>query len=762
MPSTLSVCTTVTSLVALSSVIGCSSLTRSSSSSSAVSALEIPSRESKEMIGSLEASLRSPSSLGPSQGPLPLVSNLTGPCNNGGESVKIQGMKSERCDRVIVTPQGPKTVHIVSLRGNSQQAAMAHGYLMARELEEGILKTATDITKANTNNALLQGLYNCYSNRMKRSISKDFMSVVDAVWLGYNQRYKDAGITPKYSREDTLNAILGIEIANVAEGLEKRVSDNPAVVGEVIASCGLRAPLNLFIDALRPEARTHLKPEDLVREAIREWGANAPKLGGCIGFSIPAALTKDKEMLHARNLDIDMVDGWNVHPTLFIVEHTGKTRFVASAAAGMVVPGGIGGMNEHGLAISLHQMSTTKYVSETGDGQIGIIAPALTQKILEEARTIEEATALIEKGVNFASWTMFISEAKSGRVAAIEFSGERVRTVYLVQNETKGQTNHFLHPEMQDQAFTYNYNKFFESQSRLRFIESEMQKLSPQKPADTEWVISKLAGHDEVLPDSPPGQKYRRAFGRTAVKAYNVMSVLMIPEQQQYWSTIAERNPAAHSTWVGYKIDWQNLKAEPFTTKRVRDYAKTPNWDRSLSKYVEARQTYQSYLGNNPTRARELLTEAIELAKKDGIDEYPYYFMRARVTHELGMQEKMNPDKRKKFMRDALKDWDFLWSRKDHLYIYGQALVAAYSTATEDELEPRFDNWHQDTEGDRYYYKRGPGKQEKVQFAFDTLEQLSKKFKHFDLDAKRKLVKKMLRPQRDLDLPSLDFVVVEQ
>lgn len=661
-------------------------------------------------------------------------------------SFSLNKNRSSRCDLQVSTTRGIKTVSVVKLAGSPEQTAYDNGYLMARELEDGVLKTSIDISTANLKGgsvvkaAALTPLYTCYLNRMKRSVSREFLNTTSAMHKGYADRMRELGLKPKYTADQALEAILGIEVANVAEGLARRLSQNPLVIGEVAAACGLTAPLNLIRDSL----------EEL---------ANQPKLGGCIGFSIPKSLAGG-QMIHARNLDIDMVDGWNKHPTFYLVAHDGRAKFVASTGAGMIVPGGVGGMNEYGLAISLHQMSTTKYNSEIADRK-GLIAPSLSQKILENAKTIEEALRIVENSGNFASWTLFVSETKTGRVGAIEFSGEKVRPVYIATDKAMGQTNHFLHPEMQNQAFTYNFNKLFESKSRLKYIEEEMQTLTSDHPADVQWAVTRLAGHRESVPDKAFPYSAKRAFGRTAVKAYNVMSVVMVPERNEYWSTVAERNPAAHSTYIGYQVDWDSMTARPLGTARTTEYDALPNWDKSLETYVAARQAYVSYLENDPAKSETLLSQAIKQASADGVDELPYLFMRARVRHELGMAAKRDED-RTRLLTSALEDWNHLWERRHQLYIYGQALVAMYSVATMDELDPNTVNYASMTSGDRYYIRQSPERKSRIEFASQTLKSLAGRYSHFDLDAKRDVASALARPQRGVILPSLDFVVVEQ
>src|SRR3546814_14327234 len=59
----------------------------------------------------------------------------------------------------------------------------------------------------------------------------------------------------------------------------------------------------------------------------------------------------------------------------------------------LIYPGGISGLNDAGLAASLHQMSTTElesgFLTGTGD-----IAPFTQQRMLREAASIDEAVEI--------------------------------------------------------------------------------------------------------------------------------------------------------------------------------------------------------------------------------------------------------------------------------------------------------------------------------------------------------------------------------
>ena len=426
-------------------------------------------------------------------------------------------------------------------------------------------------------------------------------------------------------------------------------------------------------------------------------------------------------MYHARNLDADLMKSWNSAPTLFLVEEPGMIRYSAMASAGDVYPGGISGLNEKGVSVSLHQMSTQKFRTRF-QGRRGVLAPYLQQRILREASNLDEAIALIKSTGHFGAWTSLIADAKTGEIASVEFSGKRVQVARRFQNQSMGQTNHFLGSAMGDQFFTYNFNKQLESESRLQVINSELSRALEERrqggnPIDIEWVVDHLAGHQDAFEGF-------RSFGRTATKAYTVMSTIVNAAKNEVWLTLGERLPASHSQFLGFTIRWQDLHAQPLTTTRVKRFESIPNWENSLSKYVQA---FIQYEEGNYEKTIEELSNAIQLAALDGITEYPYHFMRARVLAAMNRHE------------ESSVDWEFLWNNRNQLHSYGQALVGLYSTLPNPGNVQALIRLHESKQ---------------------LLRKLQATQPHFDLIKKLEIIEE-LREDKKPEMPELEFVTVE-
>jgi tetratricopeptide (TPR) repeat protein len=518
----------------------------------------------------------------------------------------------------------------------------------------------------------------------------------------------------------------------------------------------------------------------------------------CTGFSRPGSRTADGRHLHARNLDADLYN-WNLTSTLFLIDETDGHphwhRYVAFGTAGLIYPGGISGLNEAGIGVSLHQLSTTRYrTHRAGEARMDI-APFVQQRILREARSLEDAVEIARTTQPFSAWVIFCSDAATGRTQQIEFNGDEFR-VCPVTTGPIGQTNHFCHPDLvehlfddRDAHFTPTFGKWLETRSRLAMV---TQALADGAGRDTDGAIDLLAsGRDGQLLDvvqrrglDAATTGVERSFGRVPRKAYGQLGSIVRadparrPGHDEAWMTLGERLPACQSTYLGWRIDWANFELTPVADRplrRTRQFAGSGrgSWEDSFETYRAARVAFArprdaagTLLNRAPdaaqqlqdtTRAEALLSEAIEQALADRIVEVPYYYLRARIRHQLGRYDQ------------ARQDWDVLraiWGDpmlatvmpiasprvRPVLHEYEAALVLALSVATEDRARG---DW------------RWEGRSAQLQQAQTLLAGLRERLfgsqpAHFDLvDWSDRIAKMSSHNSADIDLPEPNFVTIE-
>lgn len=191
--------------------------------------------------------------------------------------------------------------------------------------------------------------------------------------------YRSGLTSPRFTRQQAFDAVVAIELDNLADGIQRRLgmpSTRLAAVAEALALCarGDPDPAVRALIAGPPEAAA---PH--VADATASLIHPDHRTGfACTGFTCQAAGPADGRHLHARNLDADLCN-WNIGSTLFLIDetegHPGWHRYVAFGTAGLIYPGGISGLNDAGIAVSLHQLSTTRYRSSFGAGERADIAP---------------------------------------------------------------------------------------------------------------------------------------------------------------------------------------------------------------------------------------------------------------------------------------------------------------------------------------------------------------------------------------------------
>ncbi len=631
--------------------------------------------------------------------------------------------------------------YVLKQRGSFPDMAYDHGRLLAAEMEIGAFPEIVSTIARSVNlesrtfSQVASALYRAYSDRVLEHSSDEFRAAVKALGEGY----RDGVADPKFSDLEVRDAIIAIEVGNVVDGVLHAFS-MPGVRA-------LRAPAVLALVASRlsdPAVKNYLQAAEQdaakqkdVAEALQALGGPNNRIDfACTGFAVPAPLASDSLHLHARNLDADLYN-WNKAPVLSLLDETAGHptwhKYAAFGTAGLIYPGGISGLNDAGIAVSLHQMSTTEVESGFLFGK-GDIAPFVEQRILREAASVDDAVDLAKDTRHFAAWTIFVSDAKTGRTRRIEVNGERVR-VTKHDGEAVAQTNHFLHPDMverhfdeDDDHFTPTFGKWLETHARYDSVRAALDADAGKGRIGVQWAVDWLASsRDGVLepirqslPGPPDSLTAERAYGRVPRKVYGQLGSIVRadPKRRRFrdevWMTTGDHLPSPHSTYCGWQVDWEgfevNLLADP-PLRRVDHYRTQGrrNWEASLERYLWARLAVSrprdskgALLRRRPTEdedrkgiagAVHLLSSAIDLAALDRLVEVPYHYLRARLLHASGDYTAAEKDWRLlraiwAWQHDEpaiAADWPVSVPRVMPLmHPYEGALVALLSAVTED------------------------------------------------------------------------------
>lgn len=662
-----------------------------------------------------------------------------------------------------------KDVFILTQRGHYADICYDHGALLAEQIETGVFPEIIDTIKTSVDGGdgllswIPNAIYRRISNEVFAASSDEFRAGAEALGDGIFDTLDD----PAFSDEDIRDAVVAIDAGNCAEGLTRRLEKplSEHVSGDI--AFVLRAARRYR------RGRSRLALRNLIRSSRNEIGRSVQRMVrlrnrvgfGCTAAGSAGALTEDGRALHARTFD-GAFFAWNEHPGLFLIDERTTNadwhRYAAVGTAGLTYSGGISGLNEAGIAASIHQMSTARY--DTGQpGRGYTIAPFLMQRILREASDLDQAEAVLRGARHFGSWTIVVTDAKAGAATRFEINGGTQTVQRMDLGQRFAQSNHFFADGMAetndffgDRHFTPTFGKWLESRARIETVTEAMDRALEAGDWGTDAAIRLMADHNDSMLDGAP-----RTFGRTIARAYGIMATIarMDPDRarakDEIWLSIGNTLPGPHADYAGFAIDWDAMKATPVTDRPVRaPRTVSEDFAAAMADYVAAfttlsrpRDARGGYLGRDPTdgeaqilmqQARQLIDRAVGRAENAGEIDIALRYARARLAHEAGDYDA------------AAADWAFLRDASAlgiAVLDYERALIAILGAATAfaqgavtQARSLLADGQTLLTAVRKTYFPRGAA--------------------HEDLDAWQDVVDS-LKKDGTADLPEFDFVTVE-
>ncbi len=663
-----------------------------------------------------------------------------------------------------------KRVFILRQKGNFADISYDHGRLLAKEVESGVfpeivdtIQTGTD-TPSDVADWVLSAVYRRMSDDVFDACSDEFRAAIKSLGDGMF----DGLDNPRFTPEDVRDALVAIDVGNLGDGLARRmqkplaseVSETIFYVLGAARRYRRRAPADAG-DALADKAS--------LGKGMQRLASPTRRVGfGCTATGAAPALTEDGFGLHARNFD-GAFFSWNKFPGLFLIDeretNSAWHRYAAIGTAGLIYSGGISGMNDAGIAASIHQMSTVNY--DTGrPGRGYAVAPYLQQRILREAGSLDEAEAVLADAKHFASWTIVVSDAKTGQSARFEINGGAQKVVRTDLGQQFEQSNHFIAAEMaehndffEDLHFTPTFGKWLETRARISTVKSAFAKGRNAGRIGTDWAIDLLANHADGALDGAP-----RSFGRTICKAYGLMGSVARADpnrtraSDQLWMSVGDRLPGPHGHFAGFAIDWEALSVAPVADRPVRTCGTVSDeTSAALADYVAGFEATSrpkdadgAFLGRDPTEAEArahtktaygLINEASRKVEDAGETDIAFRYAGARLGHALGRFD------------DAAHDWEFLRGLAGRpgfpLHPFEGALIEILSAATE--------------------FARGKDAEARtlLQSGKTALDGVRRMYfpagtkAHADLDAWAKVVEDLEANGAAAELPEFEFVTVE-
>ncbi len=323
-------------------------------------------------------------------------------------------------------------------------------------------------------------------------------------------------------------------------------------------------------------------------------GMSIPTLG-CTTAAAWGDYSEGGRFVYGRNLDFIGNGIWDKNQLVARHRPDKGIPFVSLSSAGCVLDG-ITGLNEEGLTVDLHQHINADLDYWPGGRPI----LDLGLEVLQHARTIEDAIAIVERKPTTSGWSLALTHWKERRAAVLERTPRRM----AVQHHRDGRfafTNTYRGEPLR--AFELDAPAFRES-SRLR-EKRAWQILEENRGKITAATIAGLLG-DHL--DCERGKT--RAFAQCIAYPNNLTSVVIEPERGVLWLGEGPA-PMCDSRFIRVPI-WKGEASSEF----LRNEGSLGDGQREgLRGYVEAVKAWQ--LERDAAGAAAALGEAVASDPED-------------------------------------------------------------------------------------------------------------------------------------------------
>lgn len=259
-------------------------------------------------------------------------------------------------------------------------------------------------------------------------------------------------------------------------------------------------------------------------------------LVGCSSLAVWNENTEDGDLLIGRNFDFFLDDDFAKNKLLEFVEPEIGIPYMSVSWPGMI--GVVSGMNKEGITVTIN----------AGKSRIPKIAKTpislVTREILQFAKNIDEAIAIVEKRKVFVSESILVGSANDRKAVIIEISPVKIG-VFNVENAAKMVcSNHFQSDAYKDDKI--NNKQILESHSEYRFTKlNELLKSNPKiNPEKMASILRDRSG----LKNEKIGNGNEKALNQ--LLAHH--AVIFSPEKRLVW---VSSNPYQLGEFVCYDLN---------------------------------------------------------------------------------------------------------------------------------------------------------------------------------------------------------------
>ncbi len=332
---------------------------------------------------------------------------------------------------------------------------------------------------------------------------------------------------------------------------------------------------------------------------------------GCTSAIAWGEATEDGKLLHGRNMDYHGVGCWPRTSAVLFHEPTEGMRYVSVAAAGVMM-GGITAMNEAGLSLAVHQHMFTDQAA-LGGTPIGCVGDV----IMRQARTLDEAEAILRSHQPSGCWTYLVADSHSRELLCWEENPDRNVALRPAEGKsTFGYANIFLDDQLgateQNLYGSYWRHNLGRQRQVTRLLTEQPGSISPNA------IASFLAD---------PGEEQSCRISTSIGMLMTVSSVVFRPEDGVFWVASGE-TPISENPFIPF-----DLNTESHNPDHGQLDGGVPRDEASREAFACYRRAYVAYLDEDDLpRSQQLMNQACELQP----DQPLYHFLAGMLALRLG------------------------------------------------------------------------------------------------------------------------------
>lgn len=206
---------------------------------------------------------------------------------------------------------------------------------------------------------------------------------------------------------------------------------------------------------------------------------------GCTALAVGGARTTDGHLLVGRLFDFEGGPRFDADKVVFTVTPDTGLRFVHVCWGGM--SGGVTGLNQAGLWVSINAAATA------GQGFVGRPIVMVVRQILQYARTIDDALAILKDAPVFVSDGVMLASRDERRVVIAE-KGPTGLAIRPWVDDCIVSTNHFLAPEWSFDTRNQERIRRGTTTVRMQRVEELLAQRQRHDPASVLAILRDHAG----------------------------------------------------------------------------------------------------------------------------------------------------------------------------------------------------------------------------------------------------------------------------